>query len=304
MLLAASSPLTAGFFQLKTHRIKSNNAMSTLTYQPPFDWNMLKQFLAKRAIIGVEQVLANRYVRTLSIEHKGEKYSGWLAAEVADNSDALSLTLSPSLLPVAENVTRRVVSLFDLDADPQQIASTLGALATQRPGMRVPGAVDGFEVAVRAILGQQITVAAASTLAARVATLGDKIETPFAGLTHLFPSAARLATIDADQLGRMGVIGSRIKAIKALAVACNSGDICLIEADDVAATMRQLVALPGIGDWTAQYIAMRALGWRDAFPASDHGVLKALGVTKPKLAKQAAEHWRPYRAYAVMHLWS
>jgi AraC family transcriptional regulator of adaptative response / DNA-3-methyladenine glycosylase II len=168
----------------------------------------------------------------------------------------------------------------------------------------VPGAFDGFEMAVRAILGQQVTVAAATTVAGRfAAAFGDAIATPFASLTTLFPTAARVADLPPSRIARLGMPGARARTVVALARAVDGGRLVLAPNADVEATLDALRALPGIGDWTAQYIAMRALSWPDAFPHTDLGVMKALGETGARRVLAAGEAWRPWRAYAVMHLW-
>jgi AraC family transcriptional regulator of adaptative response / DNA-3-methyladenine glycosylase II len=170
--------------------------------------------------------------------------------------------------------------------------------------LRLPGAIDGFEVAVRAILGQQITVKAASTLAGRfVEAYGDAIETPHAGLSRLFPTPAAIAALDAPDIASRGIIAARARAIVALAQAMARGSLRLDPHADVGATITELEALPGIGPWTAQYIAMRALAWPDAFPHPDVAVLKAMKHTNKAKALEASEQWRPWRAYAVIHLW-
>jgi AraC family transcriptional regulator of adaptative response / DNA-3-methyladenine glycosylase II len=176
-------------------------------------------------------------------------------------------------------------------------------------GHRVPGTLDGFELAVRAILGQQITVAAARTHTERlVAHCGAPLPTPFATLTHTFPTAERLAAIPASELGELGIVRQRQQAICTLAQAVVDGRIALHASVDIASTMAALQALPGIGAWTANYIAMRALRWPDAFVAGDVALQKALGVRHAKHPTQAAEEashaWKPWRSYAVVRAWS
>jgi AraC family transcriptional regulator of adaptative response / DNA-3-methyladenine glycosylase II len=185
------------------------------------------------------------------------------------------------------------------------VAEALGELAGLRPGMRVPGAFDGFEVAVRAILGQQVTVAAARTVAGRfTAALGDPVDTPFDGLTTVFPTAARVADTPVGLITRLGMPAMRARAVIALARSVADGGLMLVPSTDIDATMERLQALPGLGEWTAQYIAMRALAWPDAYLHTDHGVMKALGEKNARHVLEAAEVWRPWRAYAVMHLWN
>lgn len=275
-----------------------------LSFRSPFDWPRLLAFFRYRAIIGVEEVTDTSYRRTVELCQGEQKISGWLCAEMAPSGKALHLEWSPSLAPARAEIIQRVRQLFDLDADPAQVQAVLGKLAQPFPGVRVPGAFDGMETTVRAILGQQVTVAAASTLAGRVATaLGTPIATPFPALTQVFPVTTRLAIATEDELGRLGIVRTRVAAIKALAQGSLAGDVLLAPHEDVTATLKALKAVRGIGDWTAHYLAMRVLGWRDAFPAADYGVMKALGVTTPKAAQTRAEAWRPYRAYAVMCLW-
>jgi len=194
---------------------------------------------------------------------------------------------------------------FDLNCPPEGIAASLGDLASPRPGLRLPGAFDGFETAVRTILGQQVSVKAARTLAHRlVERFGAPIETPFADVTRLFPDAPRLAACAPAELARLGIIAARARAIVLLAREVAAGRIVLAPHVDIERTLAQLRALPGIGEWTAQAIAMRSLHWPDAFPAGDAGVVKALKQRRKAQATDIAEHWRPWRAYAVMHLWA
>lgn len=268
-----------------------------LPYQPPLDWETLLAYLQARALRGVESVEDRRYLRTFSA-----RQTGWLAVSPSDS--VLRVELSASLATVAPALLARIERVFDLATEPKQIATQLGTLAAKNPGLRVPGAFDGFEIAVRAILGQQVSVKSATTLAGRfIAAFGEPVETPFPALTHLTPKASRVAQSNINEIPSLGIISARAKSILALAEAVASGKINLEPGGDVAQTMAQLKELPGIGEWTAQYIAMRALKWPDAFPHTDLGVYKALGETRPKRVLEIAEAWRPWRAYAVFHLW-
>jgi AraC family transcriptional regulator, regulatory protein of adaptative response / DNA-3-methyladenine glycosylase II len=293
----------------KTSAQTNDQLQCQLAYRPPLAWTAMLHFLGKRAIRGLLHTSDTTYRRTVRIEHQGREYTGWLAAEQQADNNRLTITLSASLAPAIITVLARTRELFDLDADPALIEQQLGEIAQATPGLRLPGAFDPFEMVVRAILGQQITVAAATTLAGRVtAAFGTPIATPFPELTHCFPSPATVAALSPNQLGELGIISRRSAAIIRLADEMASGRLPLTTASvltqPINDTLTQLQALPGIGEWTAHYIAMRALHWPDAFPAADLGIIKALGVTTPKAATTAAEAWRPWRAYAVMHLWN
>lgn len=271
-----------------------------VAYRPPLDWDALLAFLVGRASRGVEALDGNRYLRTVQIG----KHTGWLTVEPIADRPALRVTLSASLAPVLRPALARVRRLFDLAADPVRIAAHLGPLAVARPGLRVPGAFDGFEMAVRAILGQQVTVKAATTLAGRfAAAFGEPISTPFEALTHLPPLPARVAMALPEELIALGVITTRANSLLALARAVDAGELSLEPGRDVEETMARLKTLPGVGEWTAQYVAMRALAWPDAFPHTDLGIVKALGEKNPKRVLEIADRWRPWRAYAAMHLW-
>jgi AraC family transcriptional regulator of adaptative response / DNA-3-methyladenine glycosylase II len=275
-----------------------------LAFRPPYDWACLVRFLAARAIDGVEEAGDDAYRRAVRIERAGKTHTGWIAVEPVAGRPALRVQMSSSLLGAVGPVLARVKHLMDLAADPMEIAAVLGPLALARPGLRVPGAFDGFEVAVRAVLGQQISVKAARTLAGRFASaLGSPIQTPFDGVSRLFPSARDVAGLQVDRIASLGIIGSRARTILALAKDIAAGDLSLAPEADVQATLARLRSLPGIGEWSAQYIAMRAMAWPDAFPHGDLGLRKALGENDPKRILIAGEAWRPWRAYAAMHLW-
>ena len=275
-----------------------------LAYRPPLAWDTLLAFLAHRAVLGVESVDGDEYRRTVAITHGGVLHRGWVAVRPARRRATLRVSVSPELAKVVPPVLARIKRLFDLACDPHVVAAQLGPLADAHPGLRVPGAFDGFEMAVRAILGQQVTVKAATTLSGRIArNFGTELVTPWNELTHTFPSAATVAALTVDDVARHGIIASRSRSILALAAQIADGTLALAPGVDVDRTMAMLRELPGIGEWTAQYIAMRALAWPDAFPHTDLGVMKALGEKSPKRVLARAEPWQPWRAYAVMHLW-
>lgn len=276
-----------------------------LSFRPPYDWPAVSAFLGAQAIAGVEMFEGTCYRRTARIASAGQDYVGWIEVGLSANKPALRVAVSASLALVLPPVLSRVKALMDLSCNPAEVAAALGRLASRRPGLRVPGAFDGFEVAVRAILGQQVAVAAARTLAGRfAAALGDPIETPFAALTIVFPTAARVADTPPGLIARLGLPAARARTIVALARLVADGDLMLLPNADLDATLERLRALQGVGEWTAQYIAMRALAWPDAYPHTDLGVMRALGERDARRVLEAGEAWRPWRAYAVMHLWN
>ena len=284
-----------------------------LGYRPPYDVAAMLAFMGKRSINTIESIADSPreccHSRTFGIEITGKKHTGWLQMRFDEGRSQLVLRVSDSLRDVLPVVIRRVRAAFDLDADPHAINAVLHDAFPTGDGLRVPGALDGFELAVRAVLGQQITVAAARTLAQRlVDTLGEPIVTPWPALTRLFPSPAVLATTSGDTLGQLGIVRQRQAAIAGLARAVAGGSLQLHGGADVQAAVEALKALPGIGDWTAQYIAMRALRWPDAFPAGDVALHKALGVqglkNPARLAEEASLAWKPWRSYAVIRAWS
>ena len=279
----------------------------TLGYRPPYDVREMLQFLQQRGIAGVEQidVAAHTVARTLRLD---DDTCGWVACRFEPEQHRVQVRVAESLAPQLPRVIARVRAWLDLDADPAAIHAVLGADFPALAGLRVPGTLDGFELAVRAVVGQQVTVAAARTLTTRlVERFGTPLATPIDGLTRLFPSPAALAAASGDELGQLGLVRQRQAAIHALAQAVSSGQISLHAGADVAATMDALKALPGIGAWTADYIALRALRWPDAFPSGDVALQKALAPEGQRLTARAAEsraeRWRPWRAYAVIRAW-
>ena len=276
-----------------------------LSYRPPFDWERLLRFLSLRAIPGVEMVHSSSYFRTVQMERSNRKLAGYIQVWNEADRNMLGVHLSDELLPVCAMVLERVKRLFDLCSDPAAVDKALGALAAKRPGLRLPGSFDGFEMAVRAILGQQVSVAGATKLAGRMAVrFGTPLQTSPPLLTHLFPSARRIATATFGEIAELGITGKRAKTVIALARAVASGKLPLEPGLRIGQTIDQLRKIPGIGEWTAQYLAMRALSWPDAFPHTDLGIRKALAENKPNKILMIAEKWRPWRAYAALHLWT
>ena len=282
-----------------------------LAYRPPLDVPALLAFFVQRQFTGVECAdPANGTLRrTVRLQAGSRELTGWMAARFDTARHQVWLQTSEHLAPALAQVIARVRAMLDLDADPAAIHAVLGAAFPGTEGLRVPGAFDGFELAVRAVLGQQITVAAARTLGQRlVERLGEPVATPWPDLQRLFPSPATLAQAEGEVLGQLGIVRQRQAAIVALARAVDSGQLALHPGADVAATTQALCQLPGIGDWTAQYIALRGLRWPDAFPAGDVALHKALGVQgQPQPARAAtalAQAWRPWRGYAVLRAWA
>ncbi len=266
----------------------------------PYDWEAILAFLDARSVAGVEHVEGGVYRRTARVAGR----VGWIAVRRHPSKAAITVEVSSGLVPALPQVLRRVRRLFDTACRPADVSEALGPLATPNPGLRLPGCFDACELAVRAILGQQITVKAARTLAGRVAAaFGEPIETPWPGLERLFPSADVLADVAPEQLGEMGIVRTRSRAILDIAASLRDKRIRLQPGSDPEVVAAQLQAIPGIGAWTSQYIAMRALAFPDAFPPGDVAVLKALGGVTVRQAQELAEPWRPWRSYAVMHLW-
>jgi AraC family transcriptional regulator of adaptative response / DNA-3-methyladenine glycosylase II len=277
-----------------------------LGYRPPYDIEGVLAFFRARCIEGVEAVEGQEFARTLRITCTGKSLSGWIALRFAPQRHEVHLRLAPSLALAAAAVLQRVRQALDLDADPELIEAALKDRLPSgpRPGLRVPNGFDGFEIATRVILGQQVTVAAARTLVRRlVERFGDQVETPFPRLTRLFPSAQAIAEADPEIIGKLGIVRQRVRAMQALATEVQGGRICLHRGAPLSSTLDALRALPGIGEWTVQLIAMRALAWPDAFAATDIGVMNALCTRDVAQVQQQAEAWRPWRAYAVMRLW-
>ena len=283
-----------------------------LPYRPPYDWDALIRFLAMRAIPGIEVVTPHRYARTIGLGGQ----SGILTVEPAA-SDRLRATIRFPRLEALPTIIARIRSVFDLAADPAAIAAQLCAdpvlapMVAARPGLRVPGAWDGFELAVRAILGQQITVVAATKLAGRIVEawgepLPETLSGSVKGLSHVFPTPAVLANAD---IAALGMPRTRGAALNGLAGAVRDDPKLFDPQRGLDEAIAQLKGLAGIGEWTAQYIAMRQLREPDAFPAADVGLMRALAQpdgARPTPAEllDRAERWRPWRAYAALHLWT
>lgn len=296
--------------------VKRNSSDITLAlgYRPPYHWEDMLGFLAGRAITGVDLVRDGMYLRTAHFITAEDKHiCGWLKVGHRPQKNALTVTVSGSLLPVLPQVLSRVRHLFDLHCEPAAIYETLRVMNEIRPGLcvlgtRVPGCFDAFEMAARAVLGQQITAKAAGTLAARVVkAFGMPIETGIEGLTHVFPTPESFVALDGsaeNHLGPLGVIATRARTIQELARAFIERSIDFDLPVRPEYEMKALMAISGIGSWTAQYIAMRAMEWPDAFLETDAGIKHALPGYTPKELLKLAEAWRPWRSYATVNLWN
>ena len=286
-----------------------------LAYRPPLAWREFLHYLVRRVVPGVEWAGAASgvYGRTVSLGGK----VGWVLVQQATRGEnALHVHAPPALSDVLWPLLSRLRGVFDLDADPARIDAALGTdpfLAVSvrdHPGLRVPGGWDTFELAVRAVLGQQISVAGATTLAGRLASrFGAAVETPFAALGRLAPTPERLAEAPVEEIAALGIARARAETLRALATAATGGELDFRPGTDIAAAVAALRRVRGIGEWTAQYVAMRALRFPDAFPSADLGLRKALtpsGQTSylgEKHILARAEVWRPWRAYAAVRLW-
>lgn len=309
----------------------SGEVVMRLHFRPPFLWHELLSFLRGRAIPGVEAVTGDEYRRTFRVGRAGRAgdTAGIVRVTLDERRNALRATVSPALVCDLMHVVARLRVLFDLDARPDVIVARLGddpvigAAVRAAPGLRLPGAFDPFEATVRAVLGQQVSVRAATTLAGRlVARFGTPLgradsgpegeegaaeagEEGAGGTTHLFPRAGEIAARSVDELASIGLPGARAATLREVAALFTAPELARDwEAGDRAEVARRLKAIRGIGDWTAEYVAMRGLHDPDAFPAGDLGVRRALADASPREAEARAEAWRPWRSYAVMHLWS
>ena len=280
-----------------------------LAYRPPYDWAGMLAFLDARKIRDVEHVDLGRgaYLRTVRLG----RHTGWIRVTQTPQRNTLSVEFSRSLMPVLPTLLGRLRHLFDLTARPDLISEhlakdkRLGRGVKERPGLRVPGTFEGYEMALRAVLGQQITVKAATTIAGRFAeAFGKKIGTPFPELTRLTPLPEQVAKADVPAIARLGIIRTRAKTLIALARAFQAGTLRIDAGADPEAAVAQLAAIPGIGPWTAHYIAMRGLRWPDAFPKEDIALRQRLGGVSAKEAEALSQAWRPWRSYAVLHLWN
>ena len=272
--------------------------MVLLPWTPPYDWAWMVGFLQARAVAGVERFHDGGYSRSFGVEgHRGLIH---LAPD--EEAQALRVTLSPGLQPVAEICYARIGQLFDLACDPRQVAGALGSLAQARPGLRLPGALDAFEQAVRAVLGQLVSVAMAARLTAKVAAGWGEPLADARGYV-LFPTPEALSRADPQALKALGMPLRRAEALIHLARAALSGELPLTAPADIDAGLRQLQTLPGIGRWTANYFALRGWQAKDIFLPDDYLIKQRFPGMTPAAIARYARRWQPMRSYALLHIW-
>ncbi len=286
--------------------------VSHLSYRPPYRFSELLAFFRDRALAHVELVDDTSYTRTVRLEDRdGNITCGWVRVEDDPANNQLVVTMSDELVPVVSEVIARVRRMFDVDSDPVAISRALSPLEKAVPdvridGIRVPGCFDTFEIACRAVIGQQVSVKAANKLAGRIAErYGEKVETGIEGLDRAWPSAAAacsLANVE-DAFGELGLIKTRSRAIDAIAALIDEGALDLDTGAVAEVQMEALLQVRGIGPWSANYIAMRTLSYPDAFLETDAGVAHALPELTPKERLALVEDCRPWRSYAVLALW-
>jgi AraC family transcriptional regulator of adaptative response / DNA-3-methyladenine glycosylase II len=292
---------------------QNGTAVVSLGYRPPYAWPEMLSFLKARAIPHVEHVTEQAYERTVSLtSRKGETCQGTVRVTHDSSSHVLKVEMSGTLVPVMPRITARIRQMFDLDCDPEIIDAKLESMRDILPegivpGIRLPGCFDVFEMACRAVIGQQITVQAASTLCGRLAeTYGTPIRTDREGLDRIFPDAQSILAMKdecGEKLGRIGIISSRAHAMQAIAEALETGEVYLNRAADPETEAAHLMTIRGIGSWTAGYIAMRTMGWTDAFLENDAGIRRSLPALSDRKRRQLSEEWKPWRSYAMMNLW-
>lgn len=272
--------------------------MYTLNWQPPYDWQWMFGFLGARAVKGVETVTDTWYERSFACDgHQG-------VFRVTPDTDTctLKITLSPGLVPVAPACLARIERLFDLTCEPQQVLETLGELGAARPGLRLPGSMDAWEQGVRAILGQLVSVAMAAKLAARVVALCG---TPVKDCPDYlcFPTPDALAAADPLSLKALGMPIKRAESLIHLAQSVVDGTFPLTPPDDIDAGMKALQQRPGIGRWTANYLALRGWQAKDVFLPDDYLIKQRFAGMTPAQIRRYAERWQPWRSYALLHIW-
>ena len=272
--------------------------MYTLTWHPPYDWQWMFSFLGARAVAGVETVTESYYERSFACEG----HQGIFRVTPDTQTHTLQVTLSTGLTPVAGLCLERIGRLFDLACDPQDVHRTLGDLGAARPGLRLPGAMDAYEQGVRAILGQLVSVAMAAKLASRVVALcGEPVKDAPGYVCFPFPQA--LAAADPLALKALGMPVKRAESLIHLAQSVVDGTFPLTPPEDVEAGMKALQQRPGIGRWTANYLALRGWQAKDVFLPDDYLIKQRFAGMTPAQIRRYAERWQPWRSYALLHIW-
>lgn len=272
--------------------------MYTLHWQPPYDWSWMLNFLGARAVAGIETVSEGQYARSIALDG----HRGLMTVEPHESSHTLHIELSDGLLPVADACLQRISRLFDLACDPQEIAAALGSVGAARPGLRLPGSVDAFEQGIRAILGQLVSVAMAAKLTAKVAqAYGEPLAEAPGFVT--FPDAQTLASADPQDLKALGMPLKRAEAIVHFARATLAGEFPLTAPADMEQAVKALMQFPGIGRWTANYLALRGWQAKDVFLPDDYAIKQRFRGMTPAQIRRYAARWQPWRSYALLHIW-
>lgn len=276
-----------------------------LSYQPPLEWQLLLNFLKEKSIPKSEEIYKGIYRRIVRQEQKGHDYIGWIKVEKVPDQSTLRITIDIKLAHVILLVLKHVKLLFDLTCSPGKIIEALGLLAENCPGLRVPGAFEGFEIAIQAILSQHVSIKEAQVLSQRfVNHFGAFYSTPFPELTHAFPNPERIARASIEEIYALKIPQIKAQAIILLAQAIVDKSLTLTPNADVSKTMERLRLLPNIDERSIQYIVMRSLSWPDAFPYNDKELIKALEISSPNIAQDLTKTWQPWRSYGAMYLWS
>ena len=282
----------------------SDHLRFTLGYRPPFSWPGVLAFLSRRAISSVEHVDNEVYSRAVELKSGSARVAAWISVRDVPQRHAIEVTVPLALAPVIGQVLGRVSRLFDLSARPDLIDAQLGELAADMPGMRVPGAFDGFEIAVRAIAGQQLSAPNARSVLARIAVrFGTGIADAPGNISTAFPSAEALAALPVSSLSDLGMTAARAEAVIELAEEVASGRVLLEPMAPLDATLAALRRIRGVGESTVQTIAMRALAWPNAFPEGDAVLRRQLNQPGLSALRRHATRWEPWRAYATLHIW-
>lgn len=293
------------FRQTITVQKLADSLIFELHYQPPLDWKLLLEFISAHSISKCEEINNGVYRRVVRIYHGNQCHTGWFSVKLLPNLCVLQVTLDIKLIRVILPAIKRIKLLFDLTCHPNAIGEVLGSLPLPNSGLRVPGAFDGFEIAIQTILSQQIAAKTIRTAIEQFVTyFGEPQSTPFTALTHAFPSPERIARTPIEEISSLGIASFHSKAIISLAQAIVSKRLVLSSDADVSRTLEQLRSILPVDECSIQYIVMRSLSWPDAFPISAKTLKQTLGVRSSVKAQEYIKIWQPWRSYAAMYLWS